>query len=171
MLITAGSSAGVAAAFGAPIGGSLFTYEMSKSSEFQSFPMIWRTFITCAFAVLTLDILLSAASGELSNGELSSATKFGASHSENVSYTQGLLPAVILGMAGGAMGAFFINVNFRVNACRKMCLKGNCCKVFETAVWACGSSIIFFITPYLLQDYDGNNCEQITDGIGTDTVY
>ena len=34
MLITAGSSAGAAAAFGAPIGGALFTYEMSKSSEF-----------------------------------------------------------------------------------------------------------------------------------------
>ena len=55
MLITAGSSAGAAAAFGAPIGGALFTYEMSKSSEFQTFNMIWRTFITCAFAVLVVD--------------------------------------------------------------------------------------------------------------------
>ena len=53
-IIAAGGSAGVAAAFGAPIGGALFSYEMSKSSDFWTFSMIWRTFITCAFAVLTL---------------------------------------------------------------------------------------------------------------------
>jgi len=36
-LIAAGGSAGVAAAFGAPIGGALFAYEMSKSTNFWTF--------------------------------------------------------------------------------------------------------------------------------------
>jgi chloride channel 7 len=53
-LIAAGGSAGVAAAFGAPIGGALFAYEMSKPTSFWTFSMIWKTFISCSFAVLTL---------------------------------------------------------------------------------------------------------------------
>ena len=56
LLVAAGGSAGVAAAFGAPIGGALFAYEMSKPSSFWSFQMIWKTFITCSFAVLVLAI-------------------------------------------------------------------------------------------------------------------
>jgi len=36
-LIAAGGSAGVAAAFGAPIGGALFAYEMSKPTSFWNF--------------------------------------------------------------------------------------------------------------------------------------
>lgn len=36
-LIAAGGSSGVAAAFGAPIGGTLFAYEMSKPTSFWSF--------------------------------------------------------------------------------------------------------------------------------------
>jgi len=36
-LIAAGGSAGVAAAFGAPIGGALFAYEMSKPTSFWTF--------------------------------------------------------------------------------------------------------------------------------------
>ena len=56
-LIAAGGSAGVAAAFGAPIGGALFAYEMSKPTSFWTFSMIWKTFITCSFSVLLLGIL------------------------------------------------------------------------------------------------------------------
>ena len=60
-LIAAGGSSGVAAAFGAPIGGALFAYEMSKPTSFWTFSMIWKTFITCAFAVLLLGILQTIA--------------------------------------------------------------------------------------------------------------
>jgi len=56
-IIAAGGSAGVSAAFGAPIGGTLFAYEMSKPTVFWTFDMIWKTFICCSTAVLVLAVL------------------------------------------------------------------------------------------------------------------
>jgi len=53
-LIAAGTSAGVAAAFGAPIGGTLFSYEMSKPNTFWRFTTIWKVFFSCALAVFSL---------------------------------------------------------------------------------------------------------------------
>ena len=55
-LLSAGGSAGVAAAFGAPIGGACFAYEMSMSGNFWTFGMLWKTFITCSFAVLLMSV-------------------------------------------------------------------------------------------------------------------
>ena len=56
-LVAAGGSAGAASAFGAPIGGALFSYEMSLEGSFWNFKMLWNTFITCSFSVLTLSLL------------------------------------------------------------------------------------------------------------------
>lgn len=53
-LIAAGTSAGVSAAFGAPIGGTLFSYEMSKPNTFWKFTTIWKVFCSCAIAVFSL---------------------------------------------------------------------------------------------------------------------
>ena len=55
--ISAGSSAGVSAAFGAPIGGALFTYEISKPNTFWTFSMLWRVFFTSAMSTFTLGFL------------------------------------------------------------------------------------------------------------------
>lgn len=49
-----GISAGVSAAFGAPIGGTLFSYELSKPSTFWEFSMLWRTFFCSSVATFTL---------------------------------------------------------------------------------------------------------------------
>ena len=76
-LIAAGGSAGVAAAFGAPIGGALFSYEMSKSTNFWSFKMLYKTFISCSFAVIVLGFLQSAATGFKGDAYAGGLVKFG----------------------------------------------------------------------------------------------
>jgi len=43
-----GIAVGVSAAFSAPIGWTLFAYELSRPSTFLSFGMIWRTFFASA---------------------------------------------------------------------------------------------------------------------------
>jgi H+/Cl- antiporter ClcA len=50
-LIAAGCSAGVSAAFGAPIGGALFAYELSKPNDFWKFSVLWKSFFACSIAV------------------------------------------------------------------------------------------------------------------------
>lgn len=53
-MIAAGCSAGVSAAFGAPIGGTLFAFEISKPNVFWKFSIIWKACISCTFAVFVL---------------------------------------------------------------------------------------------------------------------
>ena len=55
-LIAAGTSAGVAAAFGSPVGGALFTFELSKPAHFWTFTVTWKVFMSCATSVFTLAI-------------------------------------------------------------------------------------------------------------------
>ena len=51
-----GIAAGVSAAFSAPIGGTLFAYELSRPSTFWSFGMIWRTFFASAVSTYTISL-------------------------------------------------------------------------------------------------------------------
>lgn len=62
-LIAAGTSAGVSAAFGAPIGGTLFAYEVSKPNTFWRFSVIWKVFFCCATAVFVFALFSAMAAG------------------------------------------------------------------------------------------------------------
>lgn len=62
--MAAGVSAGVSAAFGAPIGGSLFSYEISKPNTFWTFSMLWRIFFCSSLSTFTLSVLESLWSDE-----------------------------------------------------------------------------------------------------------
>ena len=60
----AGAAAGVSAAFGSPIGGSLLIYEASKPSSFWTFDLTWKIFFCSSVATFCLNILSSIHKGE-----------------------------------------------------------------------------------------------------------
>lgn len=75
--ISAGASAGVAVAFGAPIGGALFAYEMSTQNTFWTFNLLWRNFFCSACATFVLGILTSLWENKPVTLQDASTLKFG----------------------------------------------------------------------------------------------
>jgi chloride channel 7 len=77
--LAGGASAGVSAAFGAPIGGALFSYELSRPATFWTFSMLWRIFFCCSTSTFTLSILSQIADDGWSDLKITSAgtLKFG----------------------------------------------------------------------------------------------
>lgn len=60
----AGAAAGVSAAFGAPIGGTLLIYEISRPSTYWSFALTWKIFFCSSMSTFTLNILICMLKGE-----------------------------------------------------------------------------------------------------------
>jgi chloride channel 7 len=55
-LLAVGTAAGVSTAFGAPIGGALFAYELSKPNSFWSFSLTWKVFFASSVSTFTLSV-------------------------------------------------------------------------------------------------------------------
>ena len=55
-LMAVGIASGVSAAFGSPIGGALFAYEISKPNTFWSFSLTWKVFFASTIATFSLSI-------------------------------------------------------------------------------------------------------------------
>jgi chloride channel 7 len=55
-LLAVGVASGVSAAFGAPIGGALFAYELSKPNTFWSFSLTWKVFFASTISTFTLSL-------------------------------------------------------------------------------------------------------------------
>jgi chloride channel 7 len=73
--VAAGASAGVSLAFGAPIGGALFVFELSKN-PFWKFSILWKTFLASSSAVFFLALFESIIHGNVATWT-SSTLKFG----------------------------------------------------------------------------------------------
>ncbi len=129
-----GIAAGVSAAFGAPIGGSLFAYEISKPNTFWSFSLTWKVFFASTISTFTLSVFKQIYDGlfpiSVSSNDI---IKLGSSDLESPALDS-VFAAVVLGFVGGLMGATFIIVNNQVNIMRKKYLKEKWMKVTESIV-------------------------------------
>ena len=115
--IAAGASAGVSVAFGTPIGGALFMYELSRENPAWDFRLLWKTFVTCVTAVFALGLFDNALHAKAIDWSESSL-KFAASQPDVTTPTSVIAGAIVIGLCSGLLGAFFINVNFRINGYR-----------------------------------------------------
>ncbi|KAJ3491253.1 hypothetical protein NLI96_g830 [Meripilus lineatus] len=107
-VITASSAAGVAVAFGSPIGGVLFSIE-EMTSNF-SIKTMWRSFFCALVATVVLSIMNPYRSGKL--------VLFQVTYDRDWHFFE-ILFFIVLGVFGGLYGAFMVRFNMAYAAFRK----------------------------------------------------
>lgn len=107
-IISASAAAGVAVAFGAPIGGVLFSFE-EMSNHFPAKTM-WRSFFCALVATVTLQTMNPYRTGKL--------VMFQVSYDRDWHFFE-IIFFVLLGIFGGLYGALIIKYNLKVQQVRK----------------------------------------------------
>ncbi|XP_008197508.2 H(+)/Cl(-) exchange transporter 7 [Tribolium castaneum] len=147
--VSGGAAAGVSAAFGAPVGGVLFSLEEGTSFWNQS--LTWRTFFASVISTFTLNVVLSTyhgVPGDLSYPGLLNLGKF-----ENFSYKVYELPIfLVMGALGGLSGALWNHINYKLSVFRMRYIRKRWLKVIEACIVAAVSATLGFLMMFLLND-------------------
>lgn len=100
-MLSAACASGLSVAFGAPIGGVLFSYE--EISTYFPRKVLWRAFLCSMVAAITLKALNPTGTGKLVLFETNFGTTYNPEH---------YAVFVVLGVAGGIFGGLFCRLNF-----------------------------------------------------------
>ncbi|POS72600.1 hypothetical protein DHEL01_v209003 [Diaporthe helianthi] len=100
-MLSVACSAGLSVAFGAPIGGVLFSYE--EISTYFPRPVLWKAFLCSLVAAATLKELNPTGTGKLVLFETNYGVNYDAVH---------YVVFVLLGICGGIFGGVFCQANF-----------------------------------------------------------
>lgn len=79
-----------------------------------------------------------------------SDVKFGDFRDVPINVTRTAPMSIVLGIIGGLLGAFFINVNTRMNECRKVLLTSKWSKPLETFFFSFMTASSFYYLSYAL---------------------
>ncbi|KDR75843.1 hypothetical protein GALMADRAFT_248571 [Galerina marginata CBS 339.88] len=136
-ILSAACAAGVAVAFGAPIGGTLFSLE--EVSYFFPPKVMWRSFFCAMIAAITLKMLDPFGTGKL--------VLFQVTYDKDW-HAWELFPFIILGVFGGIYGACFSKLNYRwsKNIRNKTFLGAH--PIIEVLLITFLTSILCFLNPY-----------------------
>ena len=135
-IISAGCACGVSVAFGAPIGGVLFSLE--EASYYFPHKTMWRAFFAAAVAALVLQFFNPIHTGKL--------VLYQVTYAHAWKWVE--LPLfIILGALGGAIGNFFIRINIRLNEMRKQTVMRHW-PVTETVAVALITALTSFFNDY-----------------------
>lgn len=146
--VLGGASAGVAAAFGAPLGGVLFSLE--EAASFWNQKLIWQTLVAAIISSFTLNVVLSAYHG-LKTFSYPGLFSFGSF--EPLPYEYFELPLfVVMGMAGGISGAVWNSMNVRLSIFRDRNLRAKWSRVMEAVLVAALTATIACAMMYTIHD-------------------
>uniref|UniRef100_A0A8D2MV98 Chloride channel protein n=1 Tax=Zonotrichia albicollis TaxID=44394 RepID=A0A8D2MV98_ZONAL len=135
-VLSAASAAGVSVAFGAPIGGVLFSLE--EVSYYFPLKTLWRSFFAALVAAFVLRSINPFGNSRLVLFYVEYHTPW---------YLFELLPFILLGVFGGLWGAFFIRANIAWCRRRKSTKFGKY-PVLEVIIVAAITAVIAFPNPY-----------------------
>ncbi|KAF4520380.1 hypothetical protein B566_EDAN012885 [Ephemera danica] len=147
--VSGGAAAGVAAAFGAPVGGVLFSLE--EGSSFWNQSLTWRIFFASMVSTFTLNFILSTYHGH--SGELSYAGLLNFGKFDNISYDVFEFPLfLIMGALGGISGAIFNQINYKLTIFRQRHVTYRWLRVMEAVIVAAISALAGFTMIYAIDD-------------------
>lgn len=159
--VAGGAAAGVSAAFGAPVGGVLFSLE--EGASFWNQALTWRMFFASMVSTFTLNVLLSIYHGHAGDLGFPGLINFGVFTGAYYGYEIPLF--MVMGIIGGLLGAIFNAINHQLSIFRAKFVKHRLLRVLEAVIIGMISSVVAFNLIYFKPD-----CVPVGNSNATDVL-